>query len=359
TRAGGCCRANQTARSSDAEIALAPDLPVLDLARIDPASDDAPLVPNARRWNRRVGLDRRRGRHDCVEALLHAWLELGVAEDEQVVVHDPVQYAPARLERVHADGPAPVLEAPRDFGRQRVGLELRGTVRILFARPDVVVRVDTAGAEHRGADARRLELDAQRFHHADGRDLRGGVDAGVDAWQQAAHRGGGHEMTALAVLQHVRQTHRDAVEDRREIDRDGVVPFLVAGLARLSERLDASVVHDEMELPVLALDLLEHLSPAIGVGHVVPDRQHTGITGLEEGQRRFQSLGIAVADADLHAGEGGGARDTESDPVGGGRDIGDLPFEVLERRRLRELRFRRESWRTAGLWRAGLGCRSG
>src|SRR6185437_4061663 len=70
-------------------------------------------------------------------------------------------------------------------------------------------------------------------------------------------------------------------------------------------------------------------------------------------------LGIAVADADLNAGEGGGARDTESDPVGGGRDIGDLPFEVLERRRLRELRFRRESWRTAGLWRAGLGCRSG
>ncbi len=50
--------------------------------------------------------------------------------------------------------------------------------------------------------------DAQRFHDADGRDLRRRVDARIHARQKAAHRRSRDEVAAFAMLQHVRRDTR-------------------------------------------------------------------------------------------------------------------------------------------------------
>ena len=69
----------------------------------------------------------------------------------------------------------------------------------------------------------------------------------------------------------------------------------------LRARLDAGVVHQQMQLAELALDLLEHLRPAVAIGDVVLDRQDAGVAFLEQRQRGFQALLVAIADAHLHA----------------------------------------------------------
>ena len=113
-----------------------------------------------------------------------------------------------------------------------------------------------------------------------------------------------------------------------------------------------------MQLAELALDLLECLGPAITIGDVVLDGEHAGVPGLEQRQRRLQALLVAVADADLHPGIGGGARDTESNSVGRGGHVGHLALQIAQRCGLRNLRLRRHRRTSAGSartrWRAGL-----
>ena len=84
------------------------------------------------------------------------------------------------------------------------------------------------------------------------------------------------------MLQHVGQAGRDTVVDGGELHGYRVIPFVALGLACLAESLDASVIHDEMEVAELLVDLREQLRPTVSLGHVVPDREHTRIAGLEQ-----------------------------------------------------------------------------
>src|SRR6516165_7277127 len=86
-------------RRSDLAIALAPDLAVIDLARINAAAEHDALVVDARLGN--GCLDRRSRGHDGIETLLHPRLEFRMTQDEQIVVHHAVQHPFTRLERIH------------------------------------------------------------------------------------------------------------------------------------------------------------------------------------------------------------------------------------------------------------------
>ncbi len=141
-------------------------------------------------------------------------------------------------------------------------------------------------------------------------------------------------MTSLAVLEHMRQAGGDAVIDSGEIHRDGVIPFLVLGLTCLAQRLDARIVDHEMQFAVLGFYLVEQVFPAIALGDVVFDREHSRVARLEQGQRGLEAFFIAIADHDNHAGVRGGTCNAESDSVGGGRDVRHLTLEVLQRGRL-------------------------
>ncbi len=148
-------------------------------------------------------------------------------------------------------------------------------------------------------------------------------------------------MPPLAMLQHVRQARCNAVVDGGEVHGDGVIPFVVLGLARLAQGLHARVVHDQVQVAELVVHFGEQLHPAVAIRHVVLDRNHARIAGLEERHRGLHAFFVAIADHDLHARVRSGARNAETDAVGRRRDVRDLAFEILERRRLRHRRLRR------------------
>src|SRR3954462_6214022 len=94
-------------------ITLATLLSMHDLALEDTAADHARFIFDAGLRDR--CLDRRRRRHHRIETLLHAFGELRMAHDEEVVVHDAVHHALARFQRVHR-----VAEAARTGRARRV-----------------------------------------------------------------------------------------------------------------------------------------------------------------------------------------------------------------------------------------------
>jgi hypothetical protein len=178
-----------------------------------------------------------------------------------------------------------------------------------------------AWAEHGRADPRAVR--GEHLGQPDDPVLRGGVGAEARPGDQAGHRGGVHDVPALAVGLEYGQERVHAVDDAPQVDAEHPAPVVDCQVGDRGERPDARVVADHVHGTERLDGGAGQIGDALRVAHVDGNAGGADLRGC-----RLHGVPLDVGDDHLGAlgGEPGG--DALADPRSAACHHGDLPVQV-------------------------------
>src|SRR5208337_1139198 len=191
--------------------------------------------------------------------------------------------------------------------------------------------VDEAGAQDRNADAARSKLQTQALGQGDDAVFRHVVWKAVPR-DQPGDRGGGHNVSALAMLLDQWAENRDAPDDGPQVNGDRPIPAGLGPEAIRSYAADARVVHQNVDFAVAGDD-------GVGCGGELVFQRYVGAHAfdvdvglLQPLDRLGERLLLDVAEHHLDAGLRERGRDSKPDARRGAGHKGDLASQILHRR---------------------------